>query len=272
MMAGSILVLLSQPASIDACLGAAAAVSSCFQRAPILALFVRHAPEETLVTGEEVLTAARRAALEAAESQRLAALKQRFEIWQRGNPSGRWVEGSGKIADALVAWAPEASLVVLAQAPEPRQLEEREAIDAAIFELRRPVLIVPGGWHGDSLGVRVAIGWKENEPARRAVLAARPLLAGATTVTAFAVGHEGDNDESGFVTALASTGIAVPVLQHVDRLGLSTGAALLREAGSCGADLLVCGAYSHRQMAERVFGGVTRDVLRHAEIPVLMAH
>jgi len=271
-MARSILVLLSQPVSIDACLRAAAAISRCFQHAPVLALFVRHMPEERLVTGEEILTAARRAPLQAAETQRHAALRQRFDAWQKGNTSGRWVEGAGKVAEALEVWAQEVDLVVLAQAPEPRQIEEREAIDAAIFGLRRPVLIVPAGWHRDSLGVRVAIAWKENEPARRAVLAARPVLAQATKIMAFAVGQEGDDGKAGFAAAVAAAGVAVPALRHVDRLGLSTGAALLRAAGSCGADLLVCGAYSHRQMAERVFGGVTREVLHHADIPVLMAH
>ncbi len=50
------------------------------------------------------------------------------------------------------------------------------------------------------------------------------------------------------------------------------GAALLREATSIGADLLVMGAYGHSRTRERVFGGATRHVLRHARVPVLMEH
>ncbi|HZX71811.1 MAG TPA: universal stress protein [Rhodanobacter sp.] len=38
------------------------------------------------------------------------------------------------------------------------------------------------------------------------------------------------------------------------------------------ADLLVMGAYSHSRLRERVLGGATRDVLTHAQIPVLMHH
>jgi nucleotide-binding universal stress UspA family protein len=39
-----------------------------------------------------------------------------------------------------------------------------------------------------------------------------------------------------------------------------------------GADLLVMGAYSHSRLRETILGGVTRDVLRNMNVPVLMAH
>jgi len=32
------------------------------------------------------------------------------------------------------------------------------------------------------------------------------------------------------------------------------------------------GAYGHTRLRETVLGGVTRDVLRHMTVPVLMAH
>lgn len=38
------------------------------------------------------------------------------------------------------------------------------------------------------------------------------------------------------------------------------------------ADLIVMGGYGHARPRERLFGGVTRDVLARACIPVLMAH
>jgi nucleotide-binding universal stress UspA family protein len=43
-------------------------------------------------------------------------------------------------------------------------------------------------------------------------------------------------------------------------------------AQELGAGLLVMGGYSHSQWREAVFGGVTQEVLRGADLPVLMAH
>jgi nucleotide-binding universal stress UspA family protein len=37
------------------------------------------------------------------------------------------------------------------------------------------------------------------------------------------------------------------------------------------ADLIVLDAYGHSRMAEETFGGVTRDIIRTATVPLLMA-
>ncbi|MEE8544225.1 MAG: universal stress protein, partial [Alphaproteobacteria bacterium] len=39
-----------------------------------------------------------------------------------------------------------------------------------------------------------------------------------------------------------------------------------------GADLLVMGAYTRSRVRRLIFGGVTREVLEGADIPLLMAH
>jgi nucleotide-binding universal stress UspA family protein len=38
------------------------------------------------------------------------------------------------------------------------------------------------------------------------------------------------------------------------------------------ANLLVMGAYSHSRLREMIVGGVTKYVIQHAELPVLLAH
>ncbi len=50
------------------------------------------------------------------------------------------------------------------------------------------------------------------------------------------------------------------------------GEALLGEAEKAEADLLVMGAYGHSRLRQMVLGGVTRDILGDAAIPVLMVH
>jgi len=56
-----------------------------------------------------------------------------------------------------------------------------------------------------------------DEPARRAVLAARPILAQARALMAL---H--DIDEAGLAAALEAVGIAMPTLERVDPAGLGT--------------------------------------------------
>jgi nucleotide-binding universal stress UspA family protein len=50
------------------------------------------------------------------------------------------------------------------------------------------------------------------------------------------------------------------------------GAGLLAAASAFEADLLGMGAYSHSRLRQMILGGVTRHVLGHAAVPVLMAH
>ena len=47
---------------------------------------------------------------------------------------------------------------------------------------------------------------------------------------------------------------------------------LLGRAQDLGADMLVMGAYAHSVLREMLLGGVTRHVLAHAELPVLMRY
>ena len=48
------------------------------------------------------------------------------------------------------------------------------------------------------------------------------------------------------------------------------GAGLLATAAEFACDLLVMGAYSHSRLRQLILGGVTRHVLEHATIPLMM--
>jgi nucleotide-binding universal stress UspA family protein len=47
---------------------------------------------------------------------------------------------------------------------------------------------------------------------------------------------------------------------------------LLSRAADLAADLLVAGAYHHSQLREALVGGVSRELLDHMTVPVLMSH
>ncbi len=50
------------------------------------------------------------------------------------------------------------------------------------------------------------------------------------------------------------------------------GEAILAHATDMDIDLIVMGGYGHSRLREMVLGGVTRHVLDHMKIPVLMSH
>lgn len=54
--------------------------------------------------------------------------------------------------------------------------------------------------------------------------------------------------------------------------GLSVADILLNRASDLSADMIVMGAYGRSRLRELVLGGVTRDMLHHMTVPVLMSH
>ena len=52
----------------------------------------------------------------------------------------------------------------------------------------------------------------------------------------------------------------------------SAGETILAKADELGCDLIVKGAYTQSRLRQLIFGGTTRHILTHAELPVLTAH
>lgn len=152
----------------------------------------------------------------------------------------------------------------------------------------RPVLIMP---HSPSAaGVTpatprsVVISWNGGKEASRAVTAALPLLkrAGKVLIAVFDPDPEtlaaGEEPGVSLATYLARHGVKAAIsVRHSERHGSfkrpgDIGEALLALGAEHGADLLIMGAYGHSRFRETILGGVTRTVLQHMTIPVLMAH
>lgn len=152
-----------------------------------------------------------------------------------------------------------------------------EIVEGVLFHAGRPALIAPPGWTGKSIGKRVVVAWDASREATRALSESKPLLAGAEQVTVVTVdakpkmfGH-GDQPGANVAAHLARRGLTAEV-RNVDSMGRSASFAILEEANNLQADLVVMGGYAHSRLRELVFGGATRDLLRAANVPLLMAH
>lgn len=138
----------------------------------------------------------------------------------------------------------------------------------------RPILVVPKDLSRFCLR-RVAIAWKDEREARRAIVDALPLLKLAQNCTTVEVTVLDDVGPSrrrleDVTSWLASHGVSSEVLS------VGTGGAqsqfLADELRRLVPDLVVAGAYGHNRLAEWVFGGVTRDLLVQSDFCALISH
>jgi nucleotide-binding universal stress UspA family protein len=104
-----------------------------------------------------------------------------------------------------------------------------------------------------------------------------PLIEGAEAVTVLHI----DASEA----QLEGTRPALDrILRHLQRHAIKAGGEqaprgdvaisdlLLLRAADLDADMIIAGAYHHSPLREALLGGVSRDLLQHMTVPVLMSH
>jgi len=142
-----------------------------------------------------------------------------------------------------------------------------------VLHSRAPVLTVPDDCRGIDCGGPVAIAWNGSPEACAAIRAALPLLERASTVHLIAVtGEDGLDLPSTDASAyLARHGVESELVE-LERRDAPIAELLLAAATVRKASCLVTGAYGHSRLRENILGGVTRDLLRKAKLPLLLAH
>lgn len=183
----------------------------------------------------------------------------------------RWLEATGDRSEIVMHAARLSDLVVFARPLEPDDAE-RHVVEATLLGGGRPLLVVPPVWSG-SIGHTVAVAWNGGLEAARAVAAAMPFLEASSTAHILTADTAKTRFEQSADLAAYLAQHGVPAERHALRSsGEPVGAAILARAAEAGADLLVLGGYSRSRFREMVLGGVTRHVLAHAALPVLIAH
>jgi nucleotide-binding universal stress UspA family protein len=201
------------------------------------------------------------------------------DIVRRFGARGEWRQEEGHTVPVLSLHGRYADLVIAGQRdPSGREgLEDPHMPDHLILGVGRPVLVIPHAGEHPRIGERVLVAWDASRLATRAVNDAIPLMTGAKHVVVLAVNPSAGEDGHGEIPSadiclhLARHGIEAEA-QHVFAEDLGAGAMLLSRAADHGIDLIVTGAYGHARWREIVLGGVTRHLLTHTGIPVLMCH
>ena len=176
----------------------------------------------------------------------------------------------GREEDLVARLARLADLTVVPH-PATADVPSSNALHAVLFDSGRPVLIAPKAWP-KSIGTRVCVAWNGTAEASAAVMGLMPWFDG---VGAVQVLHATEYQRRGppasdVVDYLAMYGVRAE-LALFRPASREVGAGLLAAASEFGADLMCMGAYSHSRLRQLVLGGVTRHVLEHASLAVLMS-
>ena len=182
------------------------------------------------------------------------------------------------LAASLAREAQCADLLVLGQAqPEEPFATSPQQVESVLLASGSPTLLVPYAGYATAPGGRIVVAWDGSREAARAVNDALPFLTAATNVMVLIVdpkskaGRLGDEPGADIARHLARHDCRVE-LQSVESGSRSVGGTILARLSDSGADLLVMGAYGHSRLRELVLGGVTRHILAHMTVPVLMSH
>jgi nucleotide-binding universal stress UspA family protein len=176
---------------------------------------------------------------------------------------------TGREEDIVAQQARLADLTVVPHPDSGEDVSSSDALHAVLFDSGRPVLISPQ-ITPPTIGTRVCIAWNGTAESASSVLAAMPWMQRAEGVAILSA--DGYQRRGPGAPDLASYlllhGVRAEIVTF--KSSGSVGAGLLAAAANFGCDLLSMGAYSHSRLRQLILGGVTRHVLEHSTLPVMM--
>jgi nucleotide-binding universal stress UspA family protein len=275
----SLLTVITQPNAVQATLASAVQVASNNDaHLEVLCL----ATEQTVIGYDYMGTSAaliqqmiesareKAADLEALVRTHLAAQDIRWSVESMSVPIGGLVEAvaeHARFCDLVLQPKPYS---------QPDATEAETVIEAALFDAKVPVLVLPDGKLNGMPGKRIVVAWNQSNEAMSAIRSAMPLLKAADLVTIMIVDPaklRGERSDPGGALSqmLSRHGVKAEVTVLAKILPRFCDM-LNRHVRDRSADMVVMGAYGHSRLRESILGGATRGMLEQAEIPVFMAH
>jgi nucleotide-binding universal stress UspA family protein len=278
-MIKDVMVMLEGSKADDMRLAAAKQIAGSFD-GQVIGLFLNPLPmpvpgEEDGLAGMEAIELIRQAQklgdkIEAKLKERVAKLGPPGEV--------RRIDVIALSAATIAAREARSADAFIALRPNGRPEDPAGLVESVLFESGRHLFLVPGGKQANATFDRVVIAWNGSRESTRALAEAMPYLHKAKEVTVIII----DDDDYGPLEPKVSMGADVvahlkhhginAVLHRMKSIGGDVGATLIAEAGKRKADLMVMGGYGHARLREWLLGGVTRELLHHAPLPLVVAH
>lgn len=154
-------------------------------------------------------------------------------------------------------------------------LSDRLISENLLFEIGRPMMVVPSDYSGEFSCHRIAVAWDNSRVAARALGDALALFPDIEEVVLLTIGGEkailSSLDHDAMVRMLERRGVSARA-ERRDLNGRSIGEAIQDSARETGANLLVMGGYGHSRLRDFILGGATLSVFAHPQLPVLLSH
>lgn len=188
--------------------------------------------------------------------------------------SWSWDAQENVTVDALLLASALSDVVVLGSRAPTGDMSSWIARDL-VGRVHAPMLLVPDTCARLDCGGTALVAWDGSAQASRALVAATPLLAKASSVVlATVVGEEDKAYELPAVEGaeyLSRHGVTCELVE-LGRGTQSVADVLIEAAAHREAAYLVMGAYGHSRLVEAVLGGVTRSLFAAAPLPILACH
>jgi nucleotide-binding universal stress UspA family protein len=204
--------------------------------------------------------------------ERTEVIEAEFKRWKRASPERNrilWSDCPGEISECMRGISQGIELITLSHS---ENLDGRDALHYALFHSRKLVGVAPRGSHQQKVLDHIVVGWKPHDNAYSTVTAAKSWLQAAGKVSVICVNDHADRNYERTATQLFQS-LTIPCeIRTVTSEQMSVGQCLLDQAEAMDASCLMIGAYHHGPLLELVLGRVTRHVLSHASLPLIMKH
>ena len=220
----------------------------------------------------------------AKSEEELAEMRRSFEAFMLkhdiprataglSRPCFSWMETAPEGEDFVGSYGRAFDVIVMTRSDVDAAGPHRRAIESALFESGRPILLVPLD-PPKSIATNIMIHWNGSTEQARVNAFAMPLLRLAERVAVLTVigGQEVPGPSADQIVRQMLYNDIAAKLVSVDLEDRDTGEAVLDAARAQGCDLLIKGAFTRNRLRQMIFGGATSYIMEHADLPVLMAH
>jgi nucleotide-binding universal stress UspA family protein len=175
-------------------------------------------------------------------------------------------------ARAILQHAELMDLIIMTR-QKPVSLANMMTLGDVLMDADVPLLVLAEPAKEFNLNAPAMIAWNSSRESARAIRRALPMLKRASSVHLVSV----KEDKETLLPSMAAS-------QYLSRHGIKSqlhelqaakdeiSQALQTKAQSLKAAYVVLGAYGHSRAREFFFGGVSRDLLKSASLPLLMSH
>lgn len=230
-----------------------------------------HSTHDTLDTTSRWIPREARALLADAKSGLLTEIETRLDALRSELNLGdslEFREAPGRVDDLLSSSGRAFDLIIVGRPMQDDDAHIRLLPDRIALMSGRPVIVVPEGYDAEARHSHAALAWDGGRAAARALSDSLRLLEAQGRVSVLTVGEVTGLED--LKTHLARHD--VDTVHEAWPADHSIAKSILAYCRRHAPSMLVMGAYEHSKFREDLLGGVTAEILRETEIPVLMSH